>query len=95
MDNRHLCGVWLYQRVTPGTSISPVRKQDQGFPTEDLVLSCNCLNIDHFLCENDKTNPVSGSSFSLHTVLHLDKAFLGIHPKSCKKLLEMAFNYTK
>lgn len=79
-----VCGVQFYQRATPGVSTSLVGKQDQGLPTEDFILSCNCLNIAHYLCENDKTNPVSGSLFSLHTVLYLDNAFLEIHPKSCK-----------
>lgn len=47
MDHRHLCGAQFYQKAAPGVSISPVRKQDQGFPAEDLVLSYNSLNIDH------------------------------------------------
>lgn len=47
LDHRHLCGAQFYQKVTLDIPISPVRKQDQRFPVEDLVLSCNSLNIDH------------------------------------------------
>lgn len=82
----YLCGVQFYQRATPGISFFPVCKQDWGYPTKSLVLSCNCFNIDHYSCINDNTNAVYSSWFFLQTVLHLDKACLGIHPECCKSV---------
>lgn len=43
----YISEVQVYHIATPGISISPVCKL--VFPTQHLVLSCNCLNIDHHL----------------------------------------------
>lgn len=90
----YLCGVQFYQWATPGISFSPVSKQDWGYPTElNRIPSCNwnCLNIGHYSCQNDNTNPVYSSWFFLQTVLPLNKAYLGIHPKSCKSFSKWHF----